>query len=49
MGPTVVRFIRAAKNEQVFNNLHVMYHQTRGFLGRVSLHTVAGIRYVRVR
>ena len=52
MGPTVVRSIRVAKDdkdEQVFNNLRVMYHRTRGFWGRVSLHTVAEIRYVRVR
>ena len=49
--PTVVRSIRVAqsdKDEQVFNNLSEMYHQTRGFWGRVSLHEIDEIRYVRV-
>ena len=49
--PTVVRSIRVAqsdKDEQVFNNLSKMYHQTRGFWGRVSLHEIDEIRYVRV-
>lgn len=50
--PTVVRRIRVAKNdndEQVFNNLREIYHQTRGFWGKLSVHVVSEIRYVRVR
>lgn len=49
--PTVMRSIRIAKvdnDKQVFNNLSEMYHQTRGFWGRVSLHEIDEIRYVRV-
>ena len=52
IGPTVVRSIRLAKgdkDEQVFNKFRVEYYRTRGFWGRVSLHTVAEIRYVKVR
>ena len=49
--PTVVRPVPVAtgdKDEQIFENLSKMYHQTRGFWGKVSLYVVSEIRYVKV-